>query len=194
MKVYTHLNFPSPFLIFTVRLEIWWEQAEVWIRVIMRQPSFLKLLLLVVWHISLSSTEYSVTALQIIVIEIIEVYKAGGVGGETGLGKEFIWLHEPYELFNLIAKKILESLFICSLLLQCVTWIDAWSCRWQSKSHVLQSEANCIFLHNYWINSKFCILLPIIRHRLQICIDDIYSTPQYAQVLKHEIVVLLQST
>lgn len=56
----------------------------------MRQPFFLKLLLLVVWHISLSSTRYSVTALQIIVIEIIEVYKAGGVGGKTGLGKEFI--------------------------------------------------------------------------------------------------------
>lgn len=38
--------------------------------------------LLVIWHNSLSSTGHSVTALQIIVIEIIKVYKAEG--GERG--------------------------------------------------------------------------------------------------------------
>lgn len=53
----------------------------------MRQASFLMFLLLVVWPMSLSSTGHSLAALQIIVIEMIEVYKAGGGRSGTRMRK-----------------------------------------------------------------------------------------------------------
>jgi len=84
------------------------------------------------------------------VIDIIEVYRAGGEKNRT---REGISLHEPYEPLYLIAKEIFES-FLSSppLLFLAFATCDLDGCfklQMALREVSCTSERSCLSLHNY---------------------------------------------